>query len=397
MENLFKKSIHRINTIDVSFKRFLHNEISWEYRLIGIKGARGTGKTTLILQYIKQNLEFTNETLFVSLDKFYFTENKLTDLADEFVKNGGKYLFLDEVHKYPTWSQEIKNIYDDFPDLKIVFTGSSVLEIIKADADLSRRAIIYNLPELSLREYLELMYSIKLPIFSLTQICENHLEICNTINNEILPVRKFKEYNKQGAYPFIKETGAYFLQQLETVINLIIEVDLPLHVKIEYSTINKLKKLLFVLSESVPFQPNISKLSDKLNTSRDNLLKYLDLLQKAELIKLLRSNTIGVSYLSKPQKIYFNNNSLMYAVSKDSINIGTIRETFFLNQLSVKHSVTYPPIGDFLIDNKYTFEIGGKNKTRKQIIGIENAYIAADDIEIGFQNKIPIWLFGFLY
>jgi len=184
---------------------------------------------------------------------------------------------------------------------------------------------------------------------------------------------------------------------LETVINLIIEVDLPQHVKIEYSTINKLKKLLFVLSESVPFQPNISKLSNKLDTSRDNLLKYLDLLQKAELIKLLRSNTIGVSYLSKPQKIYFSNNSLMLAVSKDNVNIGTIRETFFLNQLSVKHSVTYPPNGDFLIDNKYTFEIGGKNKTRKQIIGIENAYIAADDIEIGFQNKIPIWLFGFLY
>ncbi|MCD4743964.1 MAG: AAA family ATPase, partial [Desulfobacteraceae bacterium] len=188
MENLFKKSIQRINAIDVSFKRFLYHDIDWEYRLIGIKGARGTGKTTLILQYIKENLKLSYETLYVSMDKFYFTENKLTDLTDEFVKNGGKYLFLDEVHKYPTWSQEIKNIYDDYPDLKIVFTGSSVLEIIKAEADLSRRALIYTLPELSLREYLELMYKIKIPVFNLAQILDNHLEISKLIINEIKPV-----------------------------------------------------------------------------------------------------------------------------------------------------------------------------------------------------------------
>ena len=397
MENIVNKSVKKIETTNLGFKRFLLEKINWERRLIGIKGARGTGKTTMILQYIKENYGISDEVLYVSLDNIYFTENKLVELTDAFVKSGGKYLFLDEVHKYPNWSREIKNIYDDYTELKVVFTGSSILEIDKGEADLSRRAVIYKLPVLSLREYIAIDHGVMLKAYSLTEILENHKEIVSIINKQIKPIKELNNYNKLGAYPFFKEARLEYLHHIERIINLILETDLPAVTPIDFSSIIKLKQLLLVISASVPFTPNISKLSSRIGVTRDTIVKYLSYLEKAQLISLLRSNNKGISKMAKPEKIFLNNNNLMYAIQAELINQGTMRETFFQNQVSAQHKVGIPKNGDFIIDNKYTFEIGGKNKTYHQIANLENSFIVSDNIEYGFKNKIPLWLFGFLY
>ena len=375
----------------------LIDKINWNRRLIGIKGARGTGKTTMLLQYIKENIGIIDEVLYVSLDNIYFSEYKLVDLADSFAKTGGKYLFLDEVHKYPNWSREIKNIYDDYPELKIVFTGSSILELDKSEADLSRRAVIYQLPVLSLREYISIKYDIKMNVYSLSEIIKNHKSIAGKINKQIKPVKEFNNYNLNGAYPFFMEAESEYSSHIERIINLILETDLPAFSSIDYSSVINLKKLLSVISESVPFQPNISKLSIKTGVTRDTLIKYLSYLEKAHLISLLRSNTKGISKMAKPEKIFLNNSNLLYALQPKIANIDTIRETFFNSQLSVLHKVQLPKNTDFIIDDKYYFEVGGKNKTQKQIIDTPNSFIVSDNIEYGFKNKIPLWLFGFLY
>jgi predicted AAA+ superfamily ATPase len=397
MENIINKSVKKIENTNLIFKRFLLEKINWERRLIGIKGARGTGKTTLILQHIKDNYGISDEVLYVSLDNIYFADNKLVDLTDAFVKSGGKYLFLDEVHKYPNWSREIKNIYDDYPELKLVFTGSSILEIDKGDADLSRRAVIYNLPVLSLREYLAIDQGIMIKAYSLTEILKNHKEIASIINKQIKPIKELNNYNKLGAYPFFKDAKLEYFHHIERIINLILETDLPAVTPIDFSSIVKLKQLLIIISANVPFTPNISKLSSLIGVTRDTIIKYLSYLEKAQLISLLRSNNKGISKMAKPEKIFLNNNNLMFALQSELINQGTMRETFFQNQVSSQHKVAIPQSGDFIIDDKYTFEIGGKNKTYHQIANLENSFIVSDNIEYGFKNKIPLWLFGFLY
>jgi len=397
MEKLIDKSIKKTENVNTDFKRFLIKEINWDRRLIGIKGARGTGKTTLLLQYIRENYGLSDEVLYVSLDDIYFSENKLVALADAFAKIGGKFLFLDEVHKYPDWAREIKNIYDDYPELKIVFTGSSILEIDKSESDLSRRSVVYELPVLSLREYIALAGGVNLEVYSLSDILSNHKEIVVEINRKIKPIKELKEYNQNGAYPFFIEVGKEYSNHIERIINLILETDLPAFTSIDFASIVKLKQLLYVISESVPFQPNISKLSVKIGVTRDTLIRYLSYLEKAHLISLLRSNTKGISKMAKPDKIYLNNNNLMFALQPGLVNPGTTRETFFQNQLSVKHKIDLPQKGDFIVDGKYVFEIGGKNKTQKQIIDIPNAFIVPDNLEYGYRNRIPLWLFGFLY
>jgi len=397
MEKLIDISTKKIEATNSTFKRFLIDEINWERRLIGIKGARGTGKTTLLLQYIKESFGVSDEVLYISLDNIYFSDNKLVDLADTFAKSGGKYLFIDEVHKYPDWSREIKNIYDDYPELKIVFTGSSILEIDKSEADLSRRAMVYELPVLSIREFLAIEYGIETGRFSLMEIIDNHKEIASVINKKIKPVKVFNNYNRHGAFPFSKEVDLDYLNHLERIVNLTLETDLPASLHINFSAVVKLKQLLFVISESVPFQPNVSKLSIKIGVTRDTLIKYLFYLERAHLISLLRSNTKGISKMAKPEKIFLNNSNLLYALQPGIANQGTVRETFFYSQLSVKHKIALPKSGDFIVDDKYVFEIGGKNKTKKQIRDVQNAFVAADNIEYGFRNRIPLWLFGFLY
>lgn len=398
MENLVRIYRKKIQRIDTSFVRSLSNDINWNARLIGIKGARGVGKTTLLLQYMKlnfsQNLE---ESLYVSLDSISFKERTLVGLADDFIRNGGKYLFLDEVHKYANWAQELKNIYDDHPDLKVVFTGSSLLEILNSRADLSRRAIIYHMQGLSFREYLEMETGEKFDILSLETILENHLELASVINSKVKPFRYFANYLRQGYYPFYTEEPDLYEQRLEEVINMMLEIELPLLRGVAIGLVPKIKQLLSIISESVPFVPNVANLSQKMGLHRATLMTYLHYLEEVGLTINLQKEAKGSVKLQKPSKVYLENSNLMYALSPSNTNIGNARETFFANQVGYKNRLDYHEKTDFLVNNMYSFEIGGKDKSQKQIAGIENAYVVADDIEYGFQNKIPLWLFGFLY
>ena len=398
MDKLFQFSASRINAIDTSFKRYLWNKINWDNRLIAITGARGVGKTTLLLQYIKENLnEVPDEVIYANMDDLYFAKNTLVDFADGFVKKGGKYLFLDEIHKYKNWSQEIKNIYDYFPDLKIVVTGSSALDIYRGEADLSRRAILYKLQGLSFREFIELKYNHHFPVFELNDLLNNASKLTFPILEKIKPLKLFGEYLQIGYYPFFKDGEAEFQIRLKQTVNHLLDSDLPSVEKIDFNAVHYLRKLIAILAEIVPYKPNIVNLSQHVGVSRETLLRYLYLLEKADLLILLQTSAHGISKMNKPEKIYLNNPNLVNSLADNLSNQGTLRETFFLNQLQVLFSIKVSEKSDFLVDDKYTFEIGGKNKTRKQTTGIENAYVAADNIEYALQNKIPLWLFGFLY
>ena len=398
MEKLVQFSVSRINSIDISFKRYLRSKINWDNRLIAITGARGIGKTTLLLQYIKEELNHDPDAvIYVNMDDLYFSKNTLVDFADEFVKRGGEYLFLDEVHKYRNWSQEIKNVYDYFPGLKMVVTGSSALDIYRGKADLSRRAILYRLRGLSFREFISLKYSIDLKVYSLDDILFRSSEIIPGILEKIKPIKLFPEYLKTGYYPFFTEGESDFQIRLKQIVNHLLDSDLPSVQNIDFTAVHYLRKLISILAEIVPYTPNILKLSQQIGVSRETLLRYLYLLGRADLLILLQSATRGISKMNKPDKIYLNNPNLVNALADNPTSQGTIRETFFLNQLQVNHTVNSSGKGDFLVDKKYTFEVGGKNKTRRQVAGIENSWIAADNIEFSHQNKIPLWLFGFLY
>ncbi len=399
MDTLFQLFSAKVHAVNTDFRRYLWHDIDWNNRLIAIIGSRGVGKTTLLLQYIKTT--FGNnlaDVLYVSLDNIYFSKTRLSVFVDNFVKRGGRFLFLDEVHKYPEWSLEIKNIYDNYPDLSIVFTGSSALDIFKGHADLSRRLLTYTLYGLSFREFIALKYHHELPIFSLDDITQKAADISSIMMPIIKPIKLFEEYQRFGYYPFFIEDEKNYSQRLLQTIDQILENDLPAAVaRIDYSAIYTLRTLFAVLAESVPFKPNMLKLSKQIGIDRDTLLKYMNLLAKAELLLLLHSDTYGVSRLNKPDKIYLNNANLMYALAEDAMNLGTMRETFFYNQARVRHTVHDTDKGDFLVDRTFVFEVGGKNKKQKQIAGVQNAYIAADNIEYPFQNIIPIWMFGFLY
>jgi predicted AAA+ superfamily ATPase len=397
MKELIEISVNTIQATEYKFKRYLIDQVRWNNRLIAITGARGCGKTTLLLQHAKElNLE-SGELLYISLDDLFLKDLTIRDIAGKFYKNGGKLLFLDEVHKYPHWSLELKNIYDTYPNLKVAFTGSSVLEIYKGEADLSRRAIEYKLHNLSLREYIAIKEGINLPIFTLTEILENHTKLALQITDKLRPLKYYNEYIEWGAFPNFKEDIELYHRKLLNTINLSIETDLMSVSAIDFAAIVKLKQLVGIIAESVPFKPNILKLSERLGVKRDTLIKYLQLLERARILALLNSAAKGINQLTKPDKIYLQNPNILYAIAGDKANIGTLRETFFLNQLLQSHVVNYIEKGDFLIDNKWIFEIGGSNKTRKQIKEIPNSYLVADDIEVGSYNTIPIWLFGFMY
>ena len=398
MEELFNRYQRISQKIQTDFVRSFMQEVNWNARLIGIKGARGVGKTTLLLQYLKIN--FTDNralTLYVSLDSFAFRGKTLLGLADEFVRNGGKHLFLDEVHKYPNWAQELKNIYDDYSELQIVFTGSSLLEILNSRADLSRRVVIYHMQGLSFREFIMLETGIYFTPITLESILKDHLLLAGLINAKIKVFPHFEKYLKQGYYPFYREELDLYEQRVEEVINMMLEIELPLLRGMDIGLVPKIKQLLVIISESVPFVPNIVNLSQKIEIHRTTLMSYLFYLQELGLTYHLLKEARGSVRLQKPAKIYLENTNLMYVLSSFSANRGNVRETFFANQVGYKHKISFHEKTDFLVDNTYAFEIGGKDKSKKQITGIENAYIVSDEIEYGYQNKIPIWLFGFLY
>jgi len=398
MENLYATFYQLLSRTNSDFVRYLYPKIRWNNRLIAITGARGTGKTTMILQHIKKTFgDAPKEALYVSLDNIYFSNNSLLDFAHDFDKMGGKYLFLDEVHKYGNWSQEIKNIYDSLPDLKVVFTGSSILEIYKGDADLSRRVVHYTLNGLSFREFLLLEKDINFPALKLEELLENHIAIASQINKQIKPLPLFQQYLTEGYYPYYKEDSEVYGERLLHTVNVVLETDLPSVEHIEIHTIKKIKQLLFIIAQRVPFTPNIKELSETLEVSRKSLLNYLIYLEKAQLVGLLQQNTSGLRTLSKPEKIYLHNSNLAYALETEKPDIGNIRETFFFNQIKIAGKVTSNNKADFKINDKYTIEVGGKNKGHEQIMGIKDAYLALDNLEYGFMNKIPLWLFGMLY
>jgi predicted AAA+ superfamily ATPase len=396
MDTLFEKSYRKTDGVSLDFVRSIMDDIRWDHRLTCIRGARGVGKTTLLLQYMKRNLPRNSSALYVSLDNIRFSEYRLIELIDDFVKKGGRYLFADEVHKYPNWSQELKNAYDDYPELRIVFTGSSLLEILNARSDLSRRAVVYQMQGLSFREYLNISLHENFPVYSLRDILENHRDIAGEILKRIKPLQYFGRYLESGYYPFTFEMKDLYYSQLEEVVALILEIELPLLRGVDISYIPKLKKLLLAIAESAPFTPNVQKLSEHIGINRTTLVSYLHYLQETHLTKHLYRDSTGMSKLQKPDKIFLENTNLAYALTT-GINTGNLRESFFFNQLEYRYQVEYPEKGDFLVSGKYTFEIGGKGKNNRQIYSLPDAYIAADDIEYGSDNKIPLWMFGFLY
>jgi predicted AAA+ superfamily ATPase len=398
MEELFDFFYRELRKTDLLFHRYLIDEIDWEGRLSAITGARGTGKTTMILQHIKRTFgNSPKDVLYVSADNIWFSGNRLFDLANDFEKQGGKYLFIDEVHKYENWSQEIKNIYDSFTDLKVVITGSSMLQIYRGNVDLSRRAVHYVLHGLSFREFLKYDQNIDFHKFTLDDILQNHVEIAGSINEKIRPIPLYNAYLKHGYYPYYKPDKRFYLSKLANTVNLILEMDLPAVETIEMYSIRKIKKLLWIISRSVPFTPKITELANNLNVSRNSLLNYLTILERGGLVNLLKNSTKGINSLAKPEKIYLNNPNHIYAFEANSPDIGNLRETFFFNQLQAVSEVTSSNRADFTVNNKYIFEIGGKNKGHEQIIGLKDAYLALDNLEYGSINKIPLWLFGFLY
>lgn len=389
METLFERSNKLIKQVNTGFYRYMYDEVNWENRLIGLTGPRGVGKTTMLLQYIQSTLPL-NQTLYVTTEDFYFTQNSLLDLADTFVKAGGKYLFIDEIHKYNDWSRDLKLMYDYHSDLNIVFTGSSILDIKKGSADLSRRAVMYHMQGLSFREYLNLFHQIEVPQFTLDEILTHRVDVPQIKH----PLPLFDDYLKRGYYPFAIESD--FDLRLEQIVNQTLESDIPIYATMNVATGRKLKQLMAIVAESVPFKPNNSKIAEILNISRNNVSDYLLYIEEAGMIAQLRSETKGIRSLGKVDKIYLDNTNLVYNLVRNNQNVGNVRETFFFNQLRVKHSITSSSKADFKIDT-IDFEIGGKNKGKKQIESSENGFIVKDNIEIAYLNTIPLWHFGLMY
>lgn len=373
----------------VNFHRYMYERIDWSDRLIGLKGPRGVGKTTLLLQRAKEVLD-RDTTLLVNADDLYFTTHTLVDLADEFVRTGGKVLMIDEIHKYKEWSRELKLIYDYHKDLKVVFTGSSILDIEEGEADLSRRVVPYEMQGLSFREYMKMFKGIDLPLLNLGDVLSNKIVVPEGFH----PYAYFNEYLRIGYYPFSNESQ--FERRLMQVVNKTIEVDIPQYTDMTASAIRKLKRLMSIVSESVPFKPNLSSISQVLGISRNLLPEWFAYMEKAGLIMQLRDDTGGIRGLGKVDKVYIDNTALMYMLGRENTDIWNVRETFFLNQTRVMHDVITSSVSDFQI-GKYTFEVGGKNKTQKQIAGVSDAFVVKDDIEIGYQNVIPLWVFGLMY
>ncbi len=389
MEKLYEQFLKLLKETDTSFFRYIYAEVNWESRMIGLTGPRGVGKTTLVLQHIKNNLSL-NETLYVTAEDFYFSDSKLIDLADAFVKRNGKYLFVDEIHKYKDWARELKLIYDFYPELNVVFTGSSVLDIKKGASDLSRRAVMYHMHGLSFREYLQLFHQVISRTYSLEEILSHKAELPEIKH----PLPLFDDYLKRGYYPFSVEEN--FELKLQQIVNQTLETDIPMYAGMNVSTGRKLKQLLAIIAKSVPFKPNMTSISAALLSSRNNIADYCLFIEEAGLITQLRDATGGIRGLGKVDKIYLDNTNLIYSLASSNPNSGNIRETFFLNQLRLKYDVIVSPVADFRIGD-YTFEVGGKNKGLKQIQGLNSAFVVKDSIEQGYLNTIPLWQFGLTY
>ena len=396
LQPLYDSYHRKIAKVDLRFKRYLYSQINWKTRIISIKGARGVGKTTMLLQHILENYEDIDQTLYASLDNLWFATHSLMDLVDWADRHGISRLYLDEVHRYEGWSLALKNIYDDYPDMSIVYTSSSLLVLDNATVDMSRRQTPYTLYGLSFREYLELEGIFKTEAISLDDVLKHHVKKAMDIVGSIKVAPLFEAYLSHGYYPFYRESLEDFPSRLRETVTVVIDSDLPAVENVTYETLKKVKKLLMIISEHVPFEPNMSELWRQLSTDNESGLKMLYALDKAQVLVLLTAKTKNYKSLTKPDKIFLGNSNLMHVLCP-RVDKGNERETFFISQLRVLHDVRYPKQGDFLIDDKHLFEVGGKGKTFDQIADVPDSYLAVDDTEVGSGNRIPLWLFGFLY
>lgn len=379
----------QLEQVSSTFHRYMYGQVSWEARMFGLVGPRGVGKSTMILQYIKEHRN-ERRIFYVTADHLYFSSHTLVDMVDEFAKEGGEQIFIDEIHKYPDWSRELKQIYESHPDVKVGFTGSSVLDIYKGSADLSRRAPVFFMQGLSFREYLMLFHHIEMPAYTLSQILDHQAKVPNVSH----PLPLFHDYLQRGYYPFADEGD--FALRLRQVLNQTMEVDIPLYAGMNASTGRKLKKLLAVIAQSVPFKPVMDSIASVVGVSRNVLPDYFLFMEQAGMIGQLRDDTGGIRGVGKVEKVYLDNTNLAYVLGGSSTDIGNIRETFFYNQMRVTSEVTSSRISDFEIDGK-TFEVGGKGKGKKQIADAKEGYVVKDDIEMGANNIIPLWAFGLTY
>jgi len=397
MNELLEQSDRLINSVSMNFSRYLMDEINWDNRLIGIKGARGTGKTTMLLQWLRKLKLSPSKAAYLSIDDMYFTVNSLLDTGRDFHLKGGKVLVLDEVHKYPGWAREVKNLYDRYSDLQIVFTGSSIINISKQEGDLSRRALIYELHGLSYREYLLLNKITNVGRISLQTIINTDKSLRDLFQKDFRPMEYFQDYLAYGYYPFSVEDKEGYPQRLRQLVRNIVESDMAELKGFDIRNAKKMLQLIYIIAQQVPFKPNIIKLAEKSRIHRNSVSNYLYFLEEARLINMLYPSGSSIATLQKPEMIYLNNTNLMFAMASGKPMTGSIRETFFYSQLIVQHKVRHPKASDFEIDGRYIFEIGGKNKGRGQIQGLKNAYIVKDNMEYPVGNALPLWLFGFLY
>ena len=396
LQPLYDNYHRKIAKISLRFKRYLYDQINWESRIISIKGARGVGKTTMLLQHILENYEDIDRTLYVSLDDLWFATHNLIDLVDWADRHGIMRLYLDEVHRYEGWSLVLKNIYDNYPDMSIVYTGSSLLVMDNANVDMSRRQTSYTMHGMSFREYLEIEDIMHINPVSIDDLLHRHVKIAMEIVGSVKIAPLFELYLSNGYYPFYRESLPDFPSCLRETVSVVIDSDLPSVEKVSFDTLHKMKKLLMIVSANVPFEPNMSELWRQLSTDNESGLKMLYALDKAQVLMLLSAKKKNYKNLAKPDKIYLGNPNLMHVLCP-SVDKGNERETFFLNQVRAGHDVTYPKQGDFLIDGRYLFEVGGRRKTFDQIADVPDSFLAVYDTEVGYGNRIPLWMFGFLY
>ena len=381
----------QLELIDLKFKRYMYSKMPWDARLVGLMGPRGVGKSTMVLQHIKEKgKDFQDKSLYISADHSYFTTHSLVDTADQFVKEGGEWLYIDEVHKYDRWSRELKQMYDSHPELHIFFTGSSVLDILNGEADLSRRALLFDMQGLSFREYLELFHDIKTPVRTLDDILNGNIQIEGLLH----PLPLFANYLREGYYPFSKE--GFFQQRIQQVVRLTMEIDIPQYANMSPATGKKLRRMLTIIASNVPYKPEATGLANELKVSRNDIPTYLLYMEKAGMIGQLRDETGGMRGLGKTEKVYLDNPNIIYALSGDNANIGNVRETFFYNQTRLTQDVISSKVSDFAI-GKYTFEVGGAKKSHKQIKDVANSYVVRDDVEFANGDILPLWAFGLLY
>lgn len=385
-----------VGQVPLGHRRFLLDDIAWDWRCTGIRGPRGVGKTTLMLQRMRLSPAFP-ASVYLSLDDLHFNSFSLRDTVEAFRRNGTTHFYLDEVHKYPGWSQEIKNLYDFSPDIHLVFTGSSVVELSRQEADLSRRAVMYDLPGLSFREYLKLSQIADFSAVTLDDLLANHRQIALEVNQSLRPVGYFNQYLREGYYPFFLEEPKLVLVRIRQMVNLVLNLDLSLSEGTRIRQVQKIGRLLQFIADTSPFKPNYSTIARALELDRDTIGRYFEHLQQAQLVAQVHADAQSLGGIQRPEKIYLDNTNLAFALSAAQPDPGTLRETFFQNQLRVKHQITCPAKGDFRVDARYTFEVGGPGKTSKQVAGLPDSYLALDDMESGFDRQVPLWLFGFLY